>query len=240
MTNFRIIVILVIVEKGELMKESLEKIEEQHLQNYRAALFDTIQDNTDKLVQEDFLLLLKEPPLASMDILKSKILSRAIEDGIILSTEQLTKVVQQFRDKMISELPEIGLFRKKTIQESLDKIIKSKEFTKEEVTNILKNTKEELKSLFGVKLEHHIQEEMIPLVPALVDQTKNSVTDKNDSFFQNASEYLTYRYPTYIEESLESRITLKDQTLLNRLLEHQERYRFTKEHSHLFQEKIKK
>lgn len=223
------------------MKENLEKIEEQHLNNYRAALLDTIEDNTDVLIQEDFISLFKEPPLASMDLLKSRILNYAKEQLIILSTEQLDSIVQSFRGQMLSELPDIGLARKRFLQEQIETMLQEKEiFTREELVDLLNGTKKQVESLFHTRLESHIQEGLVPQLPLLVETSKNQDINHNDLFLQSASEFVTYRYSSSMEEIVEKKIALKDQTLLNRILEHQERYLFTKENSRLFQEKIKK
>ena len=55
----------------------IEKIKTEHVENYKKALIETINNNTNALFDEDIASLLKTPPLDSMDVIKSKFLDLA-------------------------------------------------------------------------------------------------------------------------------------------------------------------
>ena len=59
------------------MVDTLEEFKKQHLENYRQAIMEIIRNNTDVLVNEDIMSLLRKPPLDSMDLIKSKYLDLA-------------------------------------------------------------------------------------------------------------------------------------------------------------------
>lgn len=239
MTKNLIAVILIIVEKGEAMKEKLEKIEQQHLKNYYSAIKDTIQDNTDILVQEDLIPLFKEPPLASMDMLKGKILEKAKEHKIILSTTELDNTINAFRKAMLEELEYIGNVRKQEFQKSIDEMIfKENPLIIEQLHTTIEAVRKDVKGLFETKIEHHIQEDLIPNIPNIIDFTKSHHLSQNDLFLEATSDYLTYRYPDGLIDVITAKVALKDQILLNRLNEHESRYKFTKEHSRLLQKEV--
>ena len=215
------------------MKQKMEDLERQHKENYRKAIYDTIDDNTDKLIQEDSVPLFKEPPLASMDVLKSKILEKAKEEKIILSTEQLDKVIHDFRSKMLVEVLKIGDYRRDGLHNCMENVIEKEEFEEDQIENLFQDVREKMRSLFEKKLEYSLQEDVIPNLSTLFQSTKNNTPDSIDNFLISVSKYLTYRYPEQLIDAFVDKILLKDQILLNRLKEHNERYCFTKTHSHL-------
>lgn len=240
MTNEKIIVILFIVEKGETMKEKLEDFEKQHKQNYYDAVVDTIHDNTEKLVKEELLPLFQDPPLASMDTLKSTILKYAKAEKIVLSLEQLQAIIHRFRDQMMQEVMMLGTVREESLHPFVEHALLEEKQKKEVISaSQLKQTREVLMDQIKTELEYHLQEGLIPFVPQLLDENKNQSFNENDAFLTMVSEYLTYRYPSYMVKKIEDKMIFKDHTLMSRLMEHAERYQFTQEHSRLLDDRFK-
>ena len=68
------------------MINTLEEFKKQHLENYRQAIMEIIRNNTDVLVNEDIMSLLRKPPLDSMDLIKSKYLDLAKKNKVVLDT----------------------------------------------------------------------------------------------------------------------------------------------------------
>ena len=60
-----------------MMIDTLEEFKKQHFDNYKQAILEIIRNNTDVLVNEDIMSLLRKPPLDSMDSIKSKYLDLA-------------------------------------------------------------------------------------------------------------------------------------------------------------------
>ena len=65
----------------EEMKLEFKK---QHIETYKNAVRENILNNTNVLVDEDIMSLLKKPPLDSMDFIKSKFLDLAKKMGAII------------------------------------------------------------------------------------------------------------------------------------------------------------
>ena len=83
----------------EEMKLEFKK---QHIETYKNAVRENILNNTNVLVDEDIMSLLKKPPLDSMDFIKCKFLDLAKKNKIVLNTEELSKILDNYR-KMINE-----------------------------------------------------------------------------------------------------------------------------------------
>ena len=79
------------------MEDTLKKFKEQHLENYKSAILEIITNNTNVLVDEDIMSLIKKPPLDSMDVIKSKFLDAAKKNKVVLDTESLDKMMNKYR-----------------------------------------------------------------------------------------------------------------------------------------------
>ena len=68
------------------MQEEKEKIKLQHIESYKKAIIETIKNNTNSLIDDDIMSLIKKPPLDSMDQIKSKFLDLAkMEVALLIS-----------------------------------------------------------------------------------------------------------------------------------------------------------
>ena len=76
--------------------DTLEKFRQQHLSNYKNAVIDLVKNNTDALIDNDIMSLIKSPPLDSMDVIKSKLLSLAKKEKVILDSNKMTLVLNNF------------------------------------------------------------------------------------------------------------------------------------------------
>ena len=45
----------------------LEKLMQQHVENYKNAVLEIVNNNTNSLIDNDIIFLIKKPPLDSMD-----------------------------------------------------------------------------------------------------------------------------------------------------------------------------
>ena len=71
------------------MTDTLENFKKQHLSNYKNAVIDLVKNNTDALIDNDIISLIKSPPLDSMDVIKSKLLSLAKKEKVILDSSKM-------------------------------------------------------------------------------------------------------------------------------------------------------
>ena len=123
------------------MNETIEELKKNHIRNYKNALFENVKNNTNVLVDEDIMSLLKKPPLDSMDIIKSKFLDLAKKNKIILNTENLNNIMDKYREDLVKICCEL----KKVRIDSLD--IKIEEFNFEKDNDVFKLVKKDFVSI---------------------------------------------------------------------------------------------
>ncbi len=223
------------------MKDQLQEIQEQHQKNYRMAIMDTIDENTDGLVQEDLEALFNDAPLESMDLLVGKITMRARQDHVILSHERLLEMVQKFRTEMKQELPSIGNYRKEQLKGQFGLLLDQKEEqTSSDTEECLEQVRDTLHQRFQKTFEEHLARDLVEELPTLLNESKNQDPVQNESFLTETNTYLTTRYQEQILTMFIDKVTFKDQILKNRLMEHAARHQFTMDHSHLLQDDAKK
>ena len=61
----------------------LEKLMQQHVENYKKAVLEIVNNNTNSLIDNDIIFLIKKPPLDSMDQIKTKFLVLAKKEKIL-------------------------------------------------------------------------------------------------------------------------------------------------------------
>ena len=121
-----------------MMEDTLLKFKEQHLNNYKLAILETIKNNTNVLVDEDLMSLIKKPPLDSMDVIKTKFLDIAKKNHIILNIESLDHMMDKYR----KDLAKSGNVVKKERLDILNDLINNYKFEKD--TDIFKIRKKDL------------------------------------------------------------------------------------------------
>ena len=131
-------------------EEELNNIKEQHINNYRKAIIENIRNNTSVLVNEDLTSLLKKPPLDSMDLIKTKFLSLAKKNKIVLNIDELNKMLNCYRKFMLKCCDEINNIRVTELTDKVEKIDFTKnsdviKINKKDFMNINKEIKKILK-----------------------------------------------------------------------------------------------
>jgi len=117
--------------------ETIKKLKEQHIENYRNAILENIKNNTNVLVDEDIMSLIRKPPLDSMDLIKSKFLYLAKKNKIILNTDELDKILDDYRNDVSKCFFKIKDIR---LQELSDRVIETKF---EKVNDVIKINKKD-------------------------------------------------------------------------------------------------
>ena len=82
--------------------KDIKKLKEEHFNSYKNAVLDNIINNSNVLFDEDIMSLIKKPPLDSMDLIKSRFLSVAKKNKIIIDNELLNKYLDRYRKDVIS------------------------------------------------------------------------------------------------------------------------------------------
>ena len=142
------------------MMDTLEEFKKQHIDNYRKAIIELIHNNTDVLVNEDIMSLLRKPPLDSMDSIKTKYLDLAKKNKIVLDIVKLDNMLDKYRIDVIKCCDIVKNLR----VEFLEKIVNNTEFIKD--TDTIKFNKKDF-----LEVNKKIKK-------AIKDQLKESVESK--------------------------------------------------------------
>ena len=213
-------------------EEELKKFRMQHEKNYRQAVLDNIKNNTDVLVDQDIVSLLRKPPLDSMDLIKSKFLDLAKKNKIVLNTDELSKLLDNYRKYLLKCCDEIKGIRvlelsSKVEKEKLEKNSDTIKINKKDFVNINKKIKKILKD----KLNDGYDSYILKKIDKVFLNDTNDVLKKK--VIDDVSKYIKGTYQKQLLENFDIKILVKDITLINGTKEQGERYLFTLNNSRL-------
>ena len=215
------------------MQEEKEKIKLQHIESYKKAIIETIKNNTNSLIDDDIMSLIKKPPLDSMDQIKSKFLDLAKKNKIIVNSEELDKMINNYRDELTKCCEDIKNIR----ITKLTTVVEDTKFTKDK--DVIKLNKSNFTSI-DKEIRKIIKEESTKLVEVKIisniEKIFNEDTDLNivKKVTNESTKYLKNIYLKQLLENIDIKILVKDTTLINSSKEQAERYLFTINNSRLF------
>ena len=219
-----------------MMEDTLLKFKDQHLNNYKLAILETIKNNTNVLVDEDLMSLIKKPPLDSMDVIKTKFLDLAKKNHIILNIEALDHMMDKYR----KDLAKSGNVVKKERLDVLNDLINNYKFEKD--TDIFKIRKKDLevvnkkiKKILKDDLKEYVEKDIIKNIKKLFNEVEDET--KMKKIVDDITKFVNGTYQRQLLENIDIKILVKDTTLINGVKEQSERYLFTLENSRLFNEK---
>jgi len=209
----------------------VEELKQQHIKTYKNAIIENIKNNTKSLVNDDIKSLIVKPPLDSMDSIKNKFLSVAKKDKIVLNTEELSKILDDYRkclNKVLVDIEKerISVLSKKVEEYSFDSSDDVVVFYKKDFININKFIKKTVKDQLASALE--IVNKKIYKV--FSKDVEDSVKDK---FTQEVVKYLKSSYQKQLLDNLDIKVLVKDTTLINGIKESTDHYVFTLNNSKL-------
>ena len=216
----------------------IEQIKKQHLNTYKNATKEIVINNTKALVENDIISLIKKPPLDSMDIIKTKLISLAKKEKIILSTEKLDTLIKNYRDFLEVKLLSLRKIREDYLIKKIDEFIPEREteiikIQKKELDSINKTLKQDLKKILDLSQTEILFNNLDTIYEDGIDEEIKSRINKAFTKFMKST------YQKQLNESIAIKTMVKDRTLLSGILEQGERYLFTKSNSHLFDEEMK-
>lgn len=216
----------------------MEQIKKQHLNTYKNATKEIVINNTKALVENDIISLIKKPPLDSMDIIKTKLISLAKKEKIILSTEKLDILIKNYRDFLEDKLLSLRKIREDYLIKKIDEFIPEREteiikIQKKELDSINKTLKQDLKKILDLSQTEILFNNLDTIYEDGIDEEIKSRINKAFTKFMKST------YQKQLNESIAIKTMVKDRTLLSGILEQGERYLFTKSNSHLFDEEMK-
>lgn len=207
------------------MNDALEQLRRQHIDNYKNAIIDIINNNTNVLVEEDIMSLLRKPPLDSMDLIKTKFLDLAKKNKIILNTDELSNMIDNYRSNLMNEVLNIKDIRVKELTKEFKKIKYENnevfKLNKKDFTKVDKDIKKLLKDQLGNSCNTFILKNLDNIYSEDVDSNiRNSINT-------NISKYINGSYQRQLLENFDIKVLVKDTTLINSIKEQNERYLFT-------------
>ena len=215
------------------MNETIEELKKNHIKNYKNALIENVKNNTNVLVDEDIMSLLKKPPLDSMDVIKSKFLDLAKKNKIILNTENLNNIMDKYRDDLVKICRDL----KKIRVDSLN--LKIEEFKFEKDSDVFKLAKKDfisinkaMKKLVKEHVNKYLEKDILKKSDCLfLDDVDLDIRKK---IISEVTKFVNGSYQRQLLESIDFKVLVKDTILINGTKEQNERYLFTLNNSRIF------
>lgn len=211
--------------------KDIKKLKEEHFNSYKEAVLTNIINNSNVLFDEDIMSLIKKPPLDSMDLIKSRFLSVAKKNKIIIENDSFNKYLDNYRKDVISLFDK---FKKSRIS-SLSSDIKKAKFKEDETIKLLKkdfNTyNKKMKKDFKDNVVIFLDKNIIKNIDHIF---KNKDIDNYDKVKKDMIKYLKNNYLKQLLENVDIKVLVKDAMLMNNVREQGERYLFTLSNSRLF------
>lgn len=211
----------------------IEKIKTEHVENYKKALIETINNNTNALFDEDIASLLKTPPLDSMDVIKSKFLDLAKKNKIVLDASKLTNMINSYHDECLKICEPLKKIR---IDFLSDKVNCSSFDSEKDTIKFIKKDFYLINKEIKVKMKKSIKEITSSKILSNVDQLFMDDVDSiiKKKIINDLEKYINGNYQKQLFENIDFKILVKDTILINSFKEQSERYLFTLENSRLF------
>ena len=215
-----------------MMEEvTVEELKKQHFDNYKETLLSVIENNTNILVNEDINSLIKKPPLDSMDVLKNKFLDLSKKNKIVLDTNELSRLLDDYREYLSEVLESI----KKERISILNKKVNSFKYKELETLNFYKKDFIDLdKDLKKILKNHMIEsyEKIFKNIDKIFD--KDIDAEIKEKIIEEIDKFINKNYYKQIMDSFDIKVLVKDTILINSINESNERYLFTLNNSRLF------
>lgn len=207
----------------------LEELQEQHYNNYVEAVKETVKSNTKSLLENDINPLFRTPPLDSMDQIKTKFLMTAKKENLVLKTEELNKILANFRKNIEANLTKISELRNNEIINSLIKEKKNIKLLKTDLNKIDKKIKKIIKEELNLCVSKYI----VLKLDKVFDNKNN-----NENALKEIEKYFNIKgiYQKQLLENIDFKLLVKDTILINSIKEQTERYLFTLNNSRIFNE----
>ena len=215
-------------------QDFIQEMRNQHLDNYRKAILEIIQNNTNVLM-DDIISLIQKPPLDSMDSIRNKLLDSAKKNKIILNTEKLDDLLQEYRDLLNVCCSKIQSLRLNSLVskvnhfsfvDDLDVFV----LYKKDFSSINKDIKKIIKEQMNYSFEEVILKKYSSIIQGSIEE------DMREKLIQEITNYFKNHYQKQLLDGIDIKILVKDTTLMNSIKEQSDRYLFTLNNSRLLNE----
>ncbi len=215
------------------MLDTLEEFKKQHLESYKQGILEIIRNNTDVLVNEDIMSLIRKPPLDSMDSIKSKYIDLAKKNKVVLDTVKLDKLLDDYRTEVSKCCNEIKDIRISAFREVVEKFSPLKDtdvikLNKKDFNEVNKKIKKSMKEL----LQKSVEDMIINKVDTVFSENTDEEIIKK--ICSDVIKFVKGTYQRQLLENVDFKMLVKDTTLANGIKELGERHLFTLNNSHIF------
>lgn len=218
-----------------MSEDDVKQFMMQHIENYRNAVKDIIHNNTEVLVDEDIKSLLKTPPLDSMDLLKTKLLSFAKNNKIVFNRESLNKILDSYRKDVLKCCSKVKKLREDILISNVSNYKLNK---KSDIIRINKKDfliiNRDIKRLVKVQLNDSYENKILKKIDSIF--AKDTDIKIKNNIIEELTKYMKKIYHKQLLENIDIKILVKDTTLMNSVKEQSERYLFTLKNSRLLNE----
>ena len=212
----------------------LEDLQKQHYNNYVEVVKETVRANTLSLLENDINPLFETPPLDSMDQIKSKFLMTAKKEKLIIQTEELNKILKNFRKNIGKNLEKLKEIKDEEIINCFKNYItdgKNIKLTKSEINNIDKKVKKIIREELDLCVSNFVLKKIDNVFKDSSNQSIIKAHKEIEKYFSNKG-----IYQKQILESIDFKLLVKNTILINGIKEQTERYLFTLNNSRIFNE----
>lgn len=210
---------------------TIEELKKQHFNSYKETLLSIIENNTSILVNEDIKSLIKKPPLDSMDVLRNKLLDLSKKNKVVLNTEELSKLLDDYRKSIDKSCENIKTERINVLSKKVNsfkyKELEVLEFYKKDFISLDKLLKKILKD----NMNDSCEKVFIKNIDKLFDNVDETIKNK---IIEDITKFITKNYMKQIMDSFDIKVLVKDTILMNSINEQNERYIFKLNNSRLF------
>lgn len=211
---------------------TIEELKKQHFDNYKESILTIIDNNTNILVNEDIMGLIKKPPLDSMDILKNKFLDLSKKNKIILDISELSVLLDNYRKSLNKICDEIKKERVKVLSNKVNSF-KYKDgevfvFYKKDFISLDKELKKIIKNNITSSYEKIINKKINKIFDKDIDETIK------EKIINEVNKFINKTYLKQIMDSFDIKVLVKDTILINSINEQNERYIFVLNNSRVF------
>ena len=208
-----------------------EKLKKTHLENYKKILIDLITNNTNALFDEDIASLIKKPPLDSMDNIKNKFLDLAKKNKIVLNTDNLNKLMADYRKMILDIVNDLKEERISKLSNCVNNfILKDKQ-----VISLKKDDFKDINKYINKKFKDQNKASWKKSTMNINKVFNDIDDDIKNKIINDINKYVNGTYQTQLLDSIDFKILVKDTILINTFKEQGERYLFTLNNSRLFE-----
>ena len=214
----------------------VEEFKKQHLLTYKNATIEIINNNTKSLVENDILSLVKKPPLDSMDTIRTKLITLAKRENLVLDTTKLDDILDNYREQLSKLYHKLIELRVIPLQQKVEN------FSPIRNNEVIKIQKKDLESI-NKKIKSQVKKDTTSAVDLYLLPNLNSIyndisSEQSSKIEKDFEKFMKSKYLKQINDNISIKVLVKDRTLLSGIAEQGERYLFTKSNSHLFDKDI--